>query len=621
MGPVIGNQHGRARLTKGAVYAAILGTAGLLVLATATSIVGCAKQSPVEAESREIRLTEGGGFNGISIFSPDGRTIAYTSKPEKEGSQFALNLVPARGGEIRVIRADSSGIYPMSWSTGGQGLYVYSEEDHSVRLMDLSGKFLEVYERPQLARITDVSPDGQHLLYRQFVGDNSEIGIMSATGEEAPHLLAETPGWERSAVFGPGPGEVTVVTNAVYGSSVSELFIWSPETREYRPIPMPKAMNHSPAWSPDGRFLAYSSDQAGNTNIWALDSVSGRTVQITAGPEEDGRPDWSPDGEWITFTRTSYSSHIFVVDVKTDEGWQLSTGDDRDFMPHPSDDGKWVAFMRQRTGGERRSAGMILCVGSLEDRSVTELDLPGLTVNSDAGLSWSPDAAQIAFAADDGTGNVDIYRIDRDGSDMSRVTVTPGVDIIPSWSPDGRTIAFTRAAGGETQVWTIPATGGIARQITFGDGVNQTASWSPDSRDLAYLSSRTDGTYQVLVVSAVSPDKPRVIATGPSLVLPVGWSSDGSRILVWKRDGETSMLCSVTRSGSNEVCLGEESWESYLNKHYVPLNAKGLEHLDILYPGGHHIYEDGERISDVYVLRVAELLRSELSAANAGAGS
>ena len=618
MGPVIEKQS-RARLRTVAACAAILGTAGLLAFATATSIVGCAKQSPVQAESREIRLTEGGGFNGISSFSPDGRLIAYTSKPDQDGSKYSINLIPARGGEVRVIRADSSGIFPVSWSGGGQGLYVYSEEDHSVRLMTLSGDFLESYPRPQLSRITAVSPDGKHLLYRQFVGDNSEIGIMSAMGDEEPRLLAETPGWERAACFGPGPGEVTVVTQAVYGSSTTELFVWSPETREYRPIPMPKASNQSPSWSQDGRYLAYASDQAGNTNIWALDSVTGRTIQITAGPEEDGRPNWSPDAEWITFTRTTYSSHIFIVNVENNESWQLSKGKDRDFMPQISEDGRWVAFMRHQTDGENRAGGMILCVGSLDEREVRPLDLPGLTVNSDAGLSWSPDAEQIAFAADDGTGNVDIYRVGRDGAGLSRVTVTPGVDIIPSWSPDGRTLAFTRCAGGETQVWAIPATGGIAKQITFGDGVDQSAVWSPDSRDIAFISAQIDGSYEVHVAAVASPGPSFKISGGESLELPVTWSADGERVLVWRKQGELSTLYSVARDGSDEVCIGEEPWETYLKKHYVPLNAEGLKYRDVLYPRGIHAYEDGESISDVYVLRVAELLRNELSASDLGA--
>ena len=66
-------------------------------------------------------------------------------------------------------------------------------------------------------------------------------------------------------------------------------------------------------WSPDGRFIAYSSDRGGKFDIWVQQVSGGDPVQITKGPGQNWQPDWSPDGKYIAYRSESGEGGLFVI--------------------------------------------------------------------------------------------------------------------------------------------------------------------------------------------------------------------------------------------------------------------------------------------------------------------
>ncbi len=590
-----------------------LATAGLLVVLSALLPAGCAKRSPVEADSREIRLTQGDGVNAAPVYSPDGRYLAYVSKPKDDASGFSVNVLPAEGGAAQPVCSDSSGLRPLAWSADGRRLYVYFDSDRSLKLMGLDGQVVKSFPRPPLANFNTVAPDGSTFLFMRFNGDNYDMALRAASAKGEPEVLAPTPTWEIQGCFGPKKGEVTVVSQASFGASSTELAIWSPENRDYTPLPLPRAYNITPAWSPEGRYLAYASDQAGNMDLWILDSVSGRTTQVTAGPEEDTSPTWTPDGNRIGFTRRTHTSHLFAGDPVTLEQHQITQGPDRDYEPVISDDGKWVAFTRERAKSETGQGTLVLGVASVDGQTVRELALPGVSLNM-AGMCWSPDASQVVFVGDDGTGNIDLYRTPREGGQVTRITVAPGSDIIPAWSPDGRLMAYSRAAGGETQIWVIPATGGLAHQISTGKGVNQVPAWSPDSRKVAYLSLTPTGAYEIWVAPVDDPEGAHRVNVSDGFQVPQVWSADGREVIVYRREtggGAPLALYAVPVDGGAPVRIGEASDKPTATSPYFNLTAAGETYRDRLYPGGLHVFVDGENQASIYSVRVGELLKGQ----------
>jgi Tol biopolymer transport system component len=108
-------------------------------------------------------------------------------------------------------------------------------------------------------------------------------------------------------------------------------------------------------------------------------------------------------------------------------------------------------------------------------------------------VAISPDASQIAF---EGTvrRNTDIYVVNRDGSDIRRLTDSPATDEYPAWSPDGGTIAYDNAGTDEdrsdpqfsttTEIFTVTPYGGPVHRITHNDGIDAAPSYSPDGKTI-----------------------------------------------------------------------------------------------------------------------------------------
>jgi TolB protein len=134
----------------------------------------------------------------------------------------------------------------------------------------------------------------------------------------------------------------------------------------------------------------------------------------------------------------------------------------------------------------------------------------------------APTAARLAFAYDptgeetslaDGATmpSYEIYLLDADGSNLTRLTDDPGGDLSPAWSPDGRRIASVRASvedveSGKTFIYVMNADGSGATPVTSGagngcDGLYGT-SWSPDGQQLAFARGCWDGDAEVWVVNA-----------------------------------------------------------------------------------------------------------------------
>jgi DNA-binding beta-propeller fold protein YncE len=126
--------------------------------------------------------------------------------------------------------------------------------------------------------------------------------------------------------------------------------------------------------------------------------------------------------------------------------------------------------------------------------------------------TWSPDGTRLAFAGMQG-GNVDIYVMDADGQNLTRLTEAIEADQEPVWSPDGGTIAFTALRAGTSHIWAMNADGTGARALTAGLGLNSSPAFSPDGRRIAFISTR-DGNADLFEMGNEGGD-PRAITRTP----------------------------------------------------------------------------------------------------------
>src|SRR6266508_2743394 len=109
-------------------------------------------------------------------------------------------------------------------------------------------------------------------------------------------------------------------------------------------------------------------------------------------------------------------------------------------------------------------------------------------------VTASPAAGKIAFVPSR-AGNPEIYTINTDGTDLTRLTNDPAIDDEPAWSPDGRRIAFVR----NFELYVMNADGSNVRR-TFSGNLTQNPSWSPDGTKIVY-SALSNGSANLWVVS------------------------------------------------------------------------------------------------------------------------
>ncbi len=210
-----------------------------------------------------------------------------------------------------------------------------------------------------------------------------------------------------------------------------------------------------PAISRDGQSLAYVAGPSGNEDIF-VQRIDGRNAtNLTANcPLDDFDPAFSPDGRFIAYHSECSGGGLFVMGASGESARKVA---DSGFSPAWSPDGKEIAVVTERLGLPfGRNTTSILSAVEVETgkrRVISEHDAMQ--------PAWSPDGKRVAFWGLAGISQRDLYTVAADGSQSApesavRVTEDPDVDWSPVWSPDGRALFFSSTRGGTVNLWRIP---------------------------------------------------------------------------------------------------------------------------------------------------------------------
>ncbi len=231
----------------------------------------------------------------------------------------------------------------------------------------------------------------------------------------------------------------------------------------------------SPAWSPDGKKLAFAADANGEMGIWIL-SLDTDAVSALSHPSgyEAWSPSWAPDGQAVVFDqKVGHTYNIFSQRLDGSVQTWLTSGDTLDSDPDWSPTGEQIAFVSDRDGN------LEIYVMEANGRNVTRLtDHPG----RDFAPVWSPDGEWIAYECQDQQGaDIDICIMDAEGGRRQVLTRNVVDDRQPAWSPDGQYIAFTRQRTGSPlwDIWVMRRDGSEERVLIQDRYSSTHPSWKP----------------------------------------------------------------------------------------------------------------------------------------------
>ena len=201
-----------------------------------------------------------------------------------------------------------------------------------------------------------------------------------------------------------------------------------------------------PRWSPDGRRVAFSANPRGNYGVYVMNDDGTGVAPVVDSPEDETEPAWLPDGSGVAFTR---NDALWTVDLRTREEARVIPDYSRthglsDFSPAAP----LVAFTGHRT------VGWDVFICDRASRRVEALTEGGRSCRP----RFSPDGRKLAFVSAAADGKGDIWLMNPDGTDKTRLTERDATaDYYPAWAADGLSIVFSSSEGHspKTDRWAL----------------------------------------------------------------------------------------------------------------------------------------------------------------------
>jgi len=265
----------------------------------------------------------------------------------------------------------------------------------------------------------------------------------------------------------------TQVTFLAQENGSKEVYLVDFDGYNLKKLTRDNTVNLSPAWSPDGKWIVYTSYAAHNPDLIMIDAAGEKRQTLHRLPGLNAAPAWSPDMQKIAMVLSrDQNSEIYLL-KKNRKLHRLTRHFNIDTSPTWSPDGKKIAFTSDRSGTGSPQI-YIMDAEKGDSGKVTRISF-GSSYNDNP--SWSPDGDKIAYTSRQGKRfQISVYDLNTHKSQV--VSKGLGSAEQPSWSPDGRFLVYRKRINGRFNIFIQRFGDDRVRQLTF-SGKSHSPSWSP----------------------------------------------------------------------------------------------------------------------------------------------
>ncbi len=449
-------------------------------------------EGPDWSKATNKQLTDFPGPETHPSLSPDGKSFIYI-KRDGEKNDYDIFLQRVGGKNVRNLTPDSpANETTPTYSFDGKMIAFHStREPEGIYIMEETG------ENPR--RISNFgfypswSPDGKEVVVCEQPSNKSRTSALWAIDIATTNKRMVTKGDAVQPSWSPN------------GHRVAYWFIAKGRLGDIATVPANggepvlitnhEATDINPVWSPDGKYIYFSSDRSGNMNLWriAVDEKTGEPLgeaePVVTPSKYSVNVTFSRDGKLLAYTRNEGYSNIHAISFNpltgkaTDEPVQITQGNKEINAPDMSPNG--------------------------EQYVVTQ---SGLT-------------------------QLDLVIFNKDGSNWRMLTNDKFRERTPRWSPDGKQIAFQSSRGGNLQIWVINTDGTGLKQVTFADENGTHAPvWSPDGTRLLVNKINEHGIQPLILDMSKSwheqtPQPLPPVNDFDGTFTALDWSFDGDKII------------------------------------------------------------------------------------------